>query len=118
MLWWRLWDIASAASDKNLILIKLSSPRLPPDTRLPPGYPFIYEGVRNGEWASVGVLIATKNVSSLHILEGFGNDRVSLLRCMQPPPLPSWAIAAIYAPTSGDVQFGETLLSERSRIMS
>ena len=117
VLWWRLWDIANAATQRDLKLVVLSSPRLPPGTRLPAGYPYVFEGVRNGEWASIGVLIAPEIVSSLQILEDYGCDRVLWLRCMQKPPLPSWAIAAIYAPTGGDAPFWDTLLSERKRIM-
>ena len=65
VLWWRLWDIAEAATQRDLKLVVLSSPRLPPGTRLRAGFPYIFQGVRNGEWASIGVLIEPEFLSSL-----------------------------------------------------
>ena len=117
VLWWRWWEIAEAATERDLRIIVLPSPRIPAGTRLPEGYPFIFEGIQNGDWASVGVLIAPEFLASIQFSNEYCTTRVIWLRILQPPPLRPWAIAAIYGPTGGDLPFWQKLLSDRMVIM-
>ena len=39
VLWWRLWEVGITCHDLGLHFVVLSSPRLPPGTRLPEGFP-------------------------------------------------------------------------------
>ena len=96
----------------------LPSPRLPPGTRLPSGFPYHFEGLLTSSWASVGVLLAPEIASAIHLLEGFCEYRALWMLLPQAPPTPARAICALSAPPGGDFKFWEHLLKARKAVMA
>ena len=113
LLWWRLWATADEARSRGLSILILPSPRLPPGTHLPEGFPYLFIGPQTLYWDSVGIFIAPEISRRIVPLEDVGSARRLWLSVWPVSNATPWLLCAITAPPGGDTTFWSELLSER-----
>ena len=118
LLWWRLWATADEARSRSLSILILPSPRIPPGTHLPEGFPFLFLGLQTSHWDSVGLFVAPEISKRIVPLEDVGSARRMWLSVWPHGDATPWLLCAIAAPPGGDVDFWVELLREREKLTS
>ena len=113
LLWWRLWATADEARSRSLSILILPSPRIPPGTHLPEGFPYLFIGPQTLQWDSVGIFVAPEISRRIVPLEEVGSARRLWLSVWPDGGATPWLLCAIAAPPGGDVTFWSELLTER-----
>ena len=82
VLWWRLWEIASATLSMDINLLVLPYPRLPLGARLPSDFPFVFIGRQTTACDSVRIFVQPEISSHIVLLDSVGCDRVLWVKIM------------------------------------
>jgi len=72
---WRLVQITDFMTEKGIVVMVLPGARWPPGAHVPPDLQYTWVGTPSGSWASVGALVAKDCMHTVHILEGWGDQR-------------------------------------------
>ena len=114
ILWWRVWHIAHELVQQNVKICVLPGARFAPGAPLPPGFPFVWLGVRSASWASIGFFIAEELQFQVTLMEDVGSDIVLWLEVRQDvnTETPALIIGGFYPRPGGDLECWQQILTE------
>ncbi len=116
VLWWRLWQVAVGAREQGVQMLVLPSPRLPPGTQLPPGFPYAYHGHHSTEWQTVGIFVLPEVEPALEFPNISSSKRREWILARSADKQPPIGVCAVYGPLDDKFVFWQELLNEWTEI--
>ena len=118
VLWWRLWQTAVAAIEANIQILILSSPRLPPGTTLPSGFPYSFHGCLSKDWKTAAFFILPEIEPAVRFVAESTEETRNWMLLERSGGEPPWAVCACYGPLTGKVVYWNALLNEWRNVSS